>query len=383
MGTESAPPPGPKRPKKPGLNRVKSFWAPFFFQDYPVYSANLGSFFLSDLPSLLSESQIGFIDPHGVYFSDRHCRRTGKRWRLQEDHVDMNKIPEQFLPYKGIFDCTDEVFSRGYYNGTLFRFPLRRKPSQLSETLYSAEKMNRLFESFKADAHLMLLFLQHLESIELYVREESKSKPRKVFQVKVSEKSLPTVRAKREEFRRNIRFGELLPASVTVTYPITIETVNFDSLFADNKKQHSFLVTSYFCGGQVSSTFKKLMTDKVLSYLPTVGVAMALPTGPKLQTPTIQGHVFCFLPLPVQKTSLTGLPVHVNGFFALSQNRHYIKSPNAEQEDQERKGQQLTDKSLLWNKCLLEEAIPRAYATMILEAIEEKSVFVPTASIYK
>jgi len=108
-----------------------------------------------------------------------------------------------------------------------------------------------------------------------------------------------------------------------------------------------------------------------------------LPTGPKLQTPTIQGHVFCFLPLPVQKTSLTGLPVHVNGFFALSQNRHYIKSPNAEQEDQERKGQQLTDKSLLWNKCLLEEAMPRAYATMILEAIEEKSVFVPTASIYK
>ena len=295
----------------------------------------------------------------------------------------MNKIPEQFLPYKGIFDCTDEVFSKGYYNGTLFRFPLRSKPSQLSETLYSAEKMERLFESFKADAHLILLFLQHLESIELYVREESESKPRKVFQVKVAEKSLPTVRVKREEFRRNIRFGEVMPTSVTVTYPITIETVHFDSPFADSEKQHSFLVTSYFCGGQVSSTFKKLMTDKVLSYLPTVGVAMALPTGRKLQTPTIQGHVFCFLPLPVQKTSLTGLPVHVNGFFALSQNRRYIKSPNAEQEDQERKGQQLTDKSLLWNKCLLEEAMPRAYATMILEAIEEKSVFVPTASIYK
>ena len=295
----------------------------------------------------------------------------------------MERIPDQFRPYKGIFDCTDEVFSQGFYDGTLFRFPLRRKPSELSATLYSAEKMDTLFESFKADAHLMLLFLQHLESIELFVREESESNPRKIFQVKVTDKSLETVRAKRKEFRTRIKPGEVMPASITVTYPITIETVDVNSPSANNTKQHSFLVTNYFCGGKVSSTFKKLMTDRDLSYLPTVGVAMALPTGPKLQTPTIQGHVFCFLPLPVQKTSLTGLPVHVNGFFALNPNRRYIKAPNAEQEDQERTGRKLTDKSLLWNKCLLEEAIPRAYATVILEAIKGSSFYIPRTSIYR
>ena len=73
----------------------------------------------------------------------------------------------------------------------------------------------------------------------------------------------------------------------------------------------------------------------------------------------------------------------MNGFFALSQNRRYIKSPNADQEEREKAGRHLTDKSLLWNKCLLEEAIPRAYATMILEAITEKSVFVSRETIYK
>ena len=293
----------------------------------------------------------------------------------------MEGIPDQFSPFKGIFDCTDEVFSRGYYDGTLFRFPLRTTPSKLSETLYSAKKIDTLFGSFKADAHLMLLFLQNLESIELYVREESDSTSRRIFQVKIAEESLQVARAKRKEFRERITPNKVMPEPITVTYPITIETVNFDSPVDDKAKQHSFLVTSYFCGGQVSSTFKELMTDKVLSYLPTVGVAMALPTGPKLQTPTIQGHVFCFLPLPVQKTSLTGLPVHVNGFFALSQNRRYIKSPNAEQEDREKKGQQLTDKSLLWNKCLLKEGIPKAYATMILEAI--KGRFLTRTTIYK
>ena len=296
----------------------------------------------------------------------------------------MAEIADQFSPYKGIFDCTEEAFYRGFYNGTLFRFPLRTAISDLSETLYSVEKVDTLFDSFKGDAHVMLLFLQHLESIELYLREESDSRPRKVFQVKISKESLHTVRAQRKEFREKIEPGKVMPASRSVTYPIIIQTVNFDSSGASNNtKQHSFLVTSYFCGGKVSSTFQKLMSDKSLSYLPSVGVAMALPTGPKLETPDIQGHVFCFLPLPVQKTSLTGLPVHVNGFFALSQNRRHIKSPNAEQEDQEKTGRQLTDKSLLWNKCLLEEAIPRAYATMILEAIKEESVFVSKTAIYK
>ena len=328
---------------------------------------------VSDLPSLLSDSQIGFIDPHGVHFSDKRHRRTGKHWRLNEDRAQMDEISDQFLPYKGIFDCAEDVFSRGFYDGTLFRFPFRTKASELSETLYSAEKMDTLFESFEADAHMVLLFLQHLESIELYVREESESDPERIFQVRIADQSLKIVRAKRKEFLGKIKPGRVMTESVSVTYPVTIETVKFDSYV----KQHSFLVTNYFCGGEVSMRFKRLMTDKELNYLPTVGVAMAL------QTSDIKGHVFCFLPLPVQKRSLTGLPVHVNGFFALSQNRRYIKSPNADQEDRETCGRQLTDKSLLWNSCLLEEAIPRAYATMILEAINEKSYFVSRTSIFK
>ena len=339
--------------------------------------------FLSDLPSLLSDCQIGFIDPHGVHFSDKRCQRTGKLWHLQEDFEAMDKVSGQFSPYKGIFDCTGEVFSRGFYDGTLFRFPLRTTPSELSETVYSADKVETLFESFKTEANLMLLFLQYLEKIELYVREELEPIPRKVFQVKIAEESIQTVRAKRKEFRQKLVPGKVMPTSVSVTYPITIETVNFDFSGLGIVMQHSFLVTSYLCGGKISSTFQSLISDKVLSYLPSVGVAMPLPTGTK--TPDFQGHVFCSLPLPVQKTSLTGLPVHVNGFFALSQNRRYIKSPNADQEDQLNKGGRLTDnKSLLWNKCLLEEAIPRAYARMILEAINETSVvFVPKTTIYK
>ena len=335
------------------------------------------------MPSIVSDTRLGIIDPHGVYFSDKRHRRTGKHWQLKDVCKEVKRIPDQFLPYKGVFGCSDDVFSQGYYNGTLFRFPLRAKPSKLSETLYSAEKMYTLFESFKANAHMMLLFLQHVESIELYVREESEAHPRRIFQVKLAEKCLQTVRTRRKQFYEKIKPGRVMPASITVTYPITIETVNLDFPSANTTKQYSFLVSNHFCGGQVSSMFKTLMTDHDLSYIPAVSVAMVLPSNPSAQAPEIQGHVFCTLPLPVQKTSLTGLPVHVNGFFALSQNRRYIKTPNAEQENEQRSGRQLTDKSLLWNKCLMEEAIPRAYATMLMEAVNGSSLIIPVPVIYK
>ena len=324
------------------------------------------------------------IDPHEEYFGEGKNRQTGHRWRLKEDRAVMDSIPHQFQPYRGIFDLKDKVFSEGSYSGTLFRFPLRTKPSELSQTLYSAEKVHTLFESFMADAHLILLFLQYLESIELYVRDESESEARKTFQVRISDDSLQLVREKRREFRSEITTGQLMPQPVKVTYPITIETVRYSEVKESGTRRHSFLVTNYFCGGEVSSQFERLATDEELSYLPLVGIAMALPDSSGNQTPDIKGHVFCFLPLPVQKTSLTGLPVHVNGFFALNQNRRYIKTPNAEQEDlAEREGRQLTDKSLLWNQCLLEEAIPSAYATMLMEAINKKSYGVQAEAIYK
>ena len=323
----------------------------------------------------MSMSQIGVIDPHEKCFEEG---RTGYSWDIRDDRDIMNTIPDQFAPYRGVFDGSEDIFTTGSYTGTLFRFPLRTEPSKLSETLYSAEKINDLFNSFMADAHLVLLFMQHLESIELYAREELEREPTRMFQVRISEASLPLVRERRKEFQETVPSGQLLPHSVHVTYPITIETVQYHQGVEAGKYSHSYLVTNYVCGGDLSSEFQALVVDPSLSYLPLVGVAMALPSSPQDSVPEIQGHVFCVLPLPVQKTSLTGLPVHVNGFFALTQNRGQIKFPTAEQE-----GQPLTDKSLKWNQCLLEEAIPQAYATMILEAINDKSFKVQAATVYQ
>ena len=76
--------------------------------------------------------------------------------------------------------------------------------------------------------------------------------------------------------------------------------------------------------------------------------------------------MFCFLPLALEQKTPTGLPVHVNGFFALEQNRKYLKWTGSY-----RTREDLMDKRLLWNQCLLREAIPRAYVHLLLSAIRK------------
>ena len=50
--------------------------------------------------------------------------------------------------------------------------------------------------------------------------------------------------------------------------------------------------------------------------LAVVGAALPLHEGDEV------GQLFCFLPLPLQKESPTGSRVHINGSFAVTQNRY-------------------------------------------------------------
>ena len=69
--------------------------------------------------------------------------------------------------------CFVLLFVLNQYQLTLIqlcRFPLRVVPSELSETVYNREKMSTLFQSFQADAHLVLIFLKSVETVELSTR---------------------------------------------------------------------------------------------------------------------------------------------------------------------------------------------------------------------
>ena len=295
------------------------------------------------------------IDPQQVAFP-----ASSHGWSLSKHSKQLSAIPHQLEPFVGTFDCDSGCFRSGFYRGTMFRFPLRTQPSSLSNSLYNEEKMRELLENFEADARLLLLFLRNVERISVYERDRSSKTCRLVYRVELADDRAGEVRKSRSEFVEKVRDGAWQDRTLIASYPMTIATESLRDRSSTQKRRFSFLVTNHCCGAQVSPLFRNLFRDPDLGYLPWVGAAMSLDEP---QT-AVDGRLFCFLPLPLEVNSVMGLPVHIHGFFALEQNRKYVKWPGTYSF-----ADAYMDKGLLWNQCLLREAVPKAYVGLLCEAI--------------
>ena len=358
----------------------------------------------ADLPCVLSGQYLAMSDPHSTYFQKPNSREltTGYRWNLaakSKIRVPMGHT----LPYLGICDCNQSAFTNGTYKGTLFRFPLRQTPSELSDTIYDQEQLMFLFKHFSYDAHLLLMFLKNVEQVELSIKKRDSTEPSPQFFVHIVPECLPKVREQRKTFANMIKDSGankfVSKEPFHITYLLTVETKNYMLGEKCVSRVYKWLVTEYCAGGEISKQLHDLTVDPVLGYVPLVGIAMDitdntpqaqiedvtdtnLPNASEASTvasaaPTesdgtdstqpleMHGQVFCFLPLPIEQKSASGLPVHVNGYFAISQNRRHLKWPT---EGQNSTGQQ-KDKMLSWNHCLLQELLPKAYEQMIMKAI--------------
>lgn len=142
---------------------------------------------------MLSGDKLGIIDPHQQVFpASSHCWNISKRSDL------LNTVPHQLEPYLGVFGADANSFRSGFFKGTLFRFPLRQKPSPLSNVLYSSEKIHYLLQNFEHDAHLLLVFVKNLERIAVFDREKHSKSNRLLFKAEISEECIDEVCATTE-----------------------------------------------------------------------------------------------------------------------------------------------------------------------------------------
>ncbi|XP_053176968.1 sacsin [Scomber japonicus] len=315
---------------------------------------------ITDVPSIFSGDQIAMLDPHQTLFG---VNESGQCWNLKTDIKEITELADQFSPYIGMFESSEKTIKDGSFPGTLFRFPLRMKPSQLSSNIYNKEKVLELFESFKADADTVLLFLKSVQKISLHVRE-SDGTERMLFQVTATENtddklerpnSLKTLGQAIDSYSNGV------PSSTVtcVTYQVNIETQ--DETTKETQRM-TWLVCNGVGGRGMCAELDSLADD--LKFMPTIGIALPLTLinrEDKGATSGFSGRAFCFLPLPPGEESETGLPVHVSGFFGLTDNRRSIKW---------REVDQWRDPAALWNELLIITVIPRAYFTLITEAIK-------------
>lgn len=328
--------------------------------------------FFLDLPSVLSGDVLSFIDPKQKYFTFKGEKCTGKKLNLKNPaHVALlQQNYEQTAPFISLFGCEDKTFQSGGFQGTLFRFPLRAEPSELSSTVYNKERVLGLFKSFMNEAKHTLLFLKNITKVEFFIRH-SGAKMEKCHEVCVDQSTLTgsrqnSVDKMKEAMTSLIQNDDAYwnNDATVISYPLQIKMTTENQTNTSN-----WFITERLAGREISPKFKKLVREQEFSCVPLVGIAIPLHeyranTMEPIENKAARanGQLFCFLPLPFEKTSNTGLPVHINGYFSVSQDRRHLQWPSIGQ-DIDR------DKAVLWNHCLLTEMIPQAYVNAVTHLI--------------
>uniref|UniRef100_A0A4W3IY10 Sacsin-like n=1 Tax=Callorhinchus milii TaxID=7868 RepID=A0A4W3IY10_CALMI len=296
---------------------------------------------ITDLPAIFSGSSVAMLEPRETIFE----REGGRRWSLEDagDREVLERCRDQFQPFRDVLRQVDGAMSwdaameSRYFRGTLFRFPLRRAPTAISETLYDPGKVTELFESFAADADMSLLFLRHVASVSLgYLRADGE-RTETVLRVSAVAQDLPLLSPGaggsgtciKTVARRQKKEGEEERPGQSCRWLLTTCTGAGEDL-----------------AGLAAS----------LSLTPRVDLAFPL-TEPE---PGFTGRLSCYLPLPDNESNRTGLPVHLNASFGLTDNRRHVKWPEPDQQH---------DEAARWNELLVSEVLPRAYDQLVLDAV--------------
>lgn len=179
---------------------------------------------------------------------------------------------------KGTFEVDEQMFANGTYNGTLFWFPLREKPNDLSPNVYDREKLDDLWKAFKEESPSVLLFLKSIESIELYRSNSVAGKdPDLQYSVHIAPSCIENVQNKRTAYIHSILAagGELPERAAVCSLLVDIDMSEYET--SPLSRQERWLVVNYHAGKEdASESLLNLCAKKECSLRPYVGVAAPL-----------------------------------------------------------------------------------------------------------
>ncbi|KAJ8026276.1 Sacsin [Holothuria leucospilota] len=310
---------------------------------------------LTDLPCIISQNILAMIDPFEKHFSSGGRSSSGHSWDLG---VKFELIEDQLKPFQEAFPGDVQFEEHGILHGTFFRFPLRKEPNTLSQSVFSQEKIHDLLEAFKEDASISLLFLRNIERAAIYWKKEHSETSECFVEVSFASSYIAELRKDRESFTSSLQNFKKQPdesKNMAMINTFDIVTKYFDlGNESKNEFEEKWVVAQEIaitCSSTLATLYRKL------NYLPWIGVAIPVFNIKE----TLKGRTFCFLPLPSGEDSLSELPVHVHGFFGVSDDRRSLKWPG---------GDQIQNDDAEWNKLLVNEVLPGVYRKALLKTIE-------------
>eukprot|EP01083_Nonionella_stella_P165464 550499_1 len=301
----------------------------------------------TDVPSVVSNKSIVFFDPHTHYLPNATRNAPGIRIKFLETDL-VHSFKDQFDvftddTFANIFDCT----LREEYDGTLFRFPLRSeecaRESEIKSEMAAIENIKDILCQFAKSASDIMLFLRHICSIKVmmadpngkvrnllhvYLKDETQREQSvwtdfiaKGFHQNSSQQSLLNQMMTEHAPPSTDAFYQYLEGLNTEKLPIgtrsiQITTKKYEDNGKDNEITNEFAVCESIGGGD---SIAIACSHPGLKLIPYGSVAVRLQKT-ESQVAALNGRAFTFLPLPIN----TGLPVHVNSYFELWNNRRHL-----------------------------------------------------------
>ena len=285
---------------------------------------------------------MAYLDPQEKVW----INRSGRKFPLSKLQGKYHDALAPFTDVAGFRNDTEFL----YYPKTLFRFPLRKSPSELSENIYSLERLEELIDALRGEANLLLPFLRSVDTIEVH-RISCKGRFSPIFKVEIAELSKASLKSERQWFLKQLK-----AAHSRQSYGIS-SLIDFIADFhievtdhcARNRNGSTHFLVAATVGSSSSIICKAAKKQKAF---PWVGTAL------QLDAPfSNSGRIFCFLPMPVDAASK--LPVHVNGTFGLNDDRRSMKWPGPDRKN---------DPTANWNELLVSQLLPNCYVKLLIKA---------------
>ncbi|XP_026001170.1 LOW QUALITY PROTEIN: sacsin-like [Astatotilapia calliptera] len=327
---------------------------------------------VTDVPSILSGNTLLILDPNVTHLTKhiKHKSNPGIKLDLSQQRF-FHCFPGQFGSYENIFDCN---FTRKSppepYPGTLIKLPFRSEEeavkSEISTNVYQKPNILDFQHLFSKNSQTHLLFLKNIITLSLQnIPHNGSTPPREnemetIFSVSkttVSAMEIPDDNSVSKQRHAEKSLMKLDGKCKELINCYKFSIVKISSQQSNENEIQLWLL--YNCFGTDESFKMAIHKNKQASFsLPIGGIAVPLQNHPEtgkfstLQTDLV-GQAFCFLPLPIH----TGLPVNVNGTFAVTSNRKGLWETGVKND---------------WNKALLQDPVVTAYVT-VLKALKKMS----------
>ena len=300
--------------------------------------------------SFVTRDQLVVFDPHGTHLPGGllglRCNFVEKGFR---DSHAAQAAPFVWEGASALPFCDADL--RAPLDGTLFRLPLRTEQqaqrSAIAQHSFTDAEVGGLLQDLAQAAGSMLLFLKHVESIEIYERPAEGGAPRCVHRTAVG---MPEGAAAASELRM------LRCLSATSTQQPERSCYSYElALKREQPTVEESWLLHWSSGeelGEGEEESRGSAIAKGLGLSEWVAVAMPL-SGRKGEREEPAGRAYCYLPLPIS----TGLRTHIHASFALSSNRRDLWMADDLSGGGALKAQ--------WNAHLLGTALPHCMASML------------------